>query len=156
LPTWYTANLVNVFHNILATGFDVGKEGDSVRDILEVIDSEFNTDRVGHRDEMQYGIGGTAKDHRENLQNINMRKGKKNVKKKMKGLRLCLTMAFSNADRVMISRGRMFFSRRPYITGPTAAHSSCFSFDSAGKEDDPGKVMPSASIALAIVLAVYI
>jgi hypothetical protein len=78
LPTWYTANLVNVFHNIFTAGFDVGKEGDSVRDILEVIDSESNTDRVGHRDEMQYGIGGTTKDHRENLQNINMRK-KKNV-----------------------------------------------------------------------------
>lgn len=42
------------------------------------------------------------------------------------------------------------------MTGPTEAHSSCFSFDSAGKEEEPGRVIPSASAALAIVLAVYI
>ena len=42
------------------------------------------------------------------------------------------------------------------MTGPTDAHSSCFSKDSAGKDEDPGKVMPRASAALAIVLAVYI
>lgn len=42
------------------------------------------------------------------------------------------------------------------MTGPTEAHSSCFSCDSAGKEDEPGRVMPRASAALAMVLAVYI
>lgn len=66
------------------------------------------------------------------------------------------TMAFSNAERVMISRGRMFFSRRLYMTGPIEAHSSCFSCDSAGNEEEPGRDIPSASMALAIVLAVYI
>lgn len=65
-------------------------------------------------------------------------------------------MAFSNAERVMISRGRMFVSRRLYMTGPIEAHSSCFSCDSAGNEEEPGRVIPSASMALAIVLAVYI
>ena len=66
------------------------------------------------------------------------------------------TIAFSNADLVMISRGSMFFSRRLYITFPIEAHSLCFSKDSAGKDDDPGIVIPSASAALAIVFAVYI
>ena len=42
------------------------------------------------------------------------------------------------------------------MAGPTDAHSSSFSKDSAGNDEDPGKVMPSASAALAIVLAVYI
>src|ERR1700761_906 len=66
------------------------------------------------------------------------------------------TIAFSKAERVIISRGSIFCARRPCITAPTDAHSSCFSFDSAGKEDEPGRVIPKASAALAIVLAVYI
>jgi len=65
-------------------------------------------------------------------------------------------MAFSKADRVMISRGRMFFSSRVRITGPMESHSSCFSCDSAGKDDEPGSVIPKASAALAMVFAVYI
>ena len=42
------------------------------------------------------------------------------------------------------------------MAGPMAVHSSCFSFDSAGKEEEPGRVIPSASAALAMVFAVYI
>ena len=42
------------------------------------------------------------------------------------------------------------------MTGPMEAHSSCFSCDSAGNEEEPGRDIPSASMALAIVLAVYI
>lgn len=42
------------------------------------------------------------------------------------------------------------------MTPPTAAHSSCFSWDSAGKDEEPGMVIPMASAALAMVLAVYI
>jgi len=71
-------------------------------------------------------------------------------------MEIMLTIAFSNADRVMISRGRIFFSMRARMTFPVEAHSSRFSLDSAGNEDEPGIVMPNASAALAIVLAVYI
>lgn len=42
------------------------------------------------------------------------------------------------------------------MTGPMEAHSSCFSRDSAGKDDEPVMVMPKASAALAMVFAVYI
>ena len=42
------------------------------------------------------------------------------------------------------------------MTGPMESHSWCFSLDSAGKEDEPGNVMPKASAALAMVFAVYI
>jgi hypothetical protein len=66
------------------------------------------------------------------------------------------TIAFSKAERVIIPRGRIFFSRRLRITGPTESHSSYFSLDSAGKDDEPGNDMPKASIALAMVFAVYI
>jgi hypothetical protein len=65
-------------------------------------------------------------------------------------------MAFSNAARVMISRGRMFFSSRFLIVAPTESASAIFSGYSAGNEEDPGRHMPRASIAEAIVLAVYI
>ena len=69
---------------------------------------------------------------------------------------MVVTMAFSKAERVMMSRGRMFCSRRFRIAEPTEAHSSNFSVDSAGYDDEPVSVMPRASAALAIVLAVYI
>lgn len=65
-------------------------------------------------------------------------------------------MAFSNADRVMISLGSIFFSKRLSMAEPTVVHSFRFSGLSAGNEDDPGKVIPRASEALAMVLAVYI
>ena len=65
-------------------------------------------------------------------------------------------MAFSKAARVMISRGKIFFSRRLRIAAPTDAHSCSFSGYSAGKDEDPVRVIPMASAALAIVFAVYI
>jgi len=65
-------------------------------------------------------------------------------------------MAFSKADGVMISLGKMFFSTRFRMAAPTLLHSSIFSGDSAGNDDEPGSVIPRASIALAIVFAVYI
>ena len=66
------------------------------------------------------------------------------------------TIAFSNAALVIISRGRMFLSTRFLKAGPTESHSSHFSLYSAGNEESPGSVIPSASAALAIVFAVYI
>ena len=66
------------------------------------------------------------------------------------------TRAFSNAVRVIMSRGRIFFSRRLRSAGPTDLHSSNFSSDSAGKDDDPGRVIPRTSAAEAMVFAVYI
>ena len=42
------------------------------------------------------------------------------------------------------------------MAAPTFLHSSTFSGDSAGNDDEPGNVIPKASIALAIVFAVYI
>lgn len=62
------------------------------------------------------------------------------------------TMAFSKAARVMMSRGLMFFSRRLRMAAPTVSHSCIFSGYSAGKLDEPGRVMPIASAALAMVL----
>ena len=67
-----------------------------------------------------------------------------------------LTMAFSNADRVMISRGRIFFPSSVLMVGPMLAHSCSFSGYSAGYEEDPGSVMPRTSAQDAMVFAVYI
>ena len=38
------ADLVNVFHNIFTTRFDVCKEGYTIRDILEIIYAELYAD----------------------------------------------------------------------------------------------------------------
>lgn len=56
----------------------------------------------------------------------------------------------------MMSRGRMFFSSMVSIAGPTRSHSSCFSLYAVGVEDEPGRVMPIASAAEAIVLRVVV
>lgn len=42
------------------------------------------------------------------------------------------------------------------MEAPMLSHSSSLSFTSAGKDEDPGSVIPRASAALAIVFAVYI
>jgi hypothetical protein len=66
------------------------------------------------------------------------------------------TMAFSKALRVMISLGFRFSSKRFRIAAPTESHSASLSGYSAGKEEDPGRVIPNASADEAMVLAVYI
>src|SRR5688572_9545855 len=66
------------------------------------------------------------------------------------------TMAFSNAFLVMISEGLIFFSIRFLIALPAARHSFFFSSLNAGFDDEYGKLIPSASIAEDMVLAVYI
>ena len=64
-------------------------------------------------------------------------------------------MAFSKASRVRMSDGRISSFKRVFMAPPAARHSSCFAFDSAGLEEEPGSVMPITSMAVAIVFAVY-
>ena len=63
---------------------------------------------------------------------------------------------FSNALRVIMSDGFMSFSKRLSIAFPILLQSIFFSFEIASWELLPGKLIPRASIADAIVLAVYI
>ena len=64
-------------------------------------------------------------------------------------------MAFSNAFLVMMSRGRMFFLSRFRTAEPASSQSRVFSCDTAACADEFGKLMPKASMAEAMVLAVY-
>ena len=64
-------------------------------------------------------------------------------------------IAFSNALRVMMSRGRSCFSIIPATILPAARQSSVFLPETAFCAELPGGLMPIASIAEAIVLAVY-
>mmetsp|Transcript_81464 Transcript_81464/g.213877 ORF Transcript_81464/g.213877 Transcript_81464/m.213877 type:complete len:291 (+) Transcript_81464:459-1331(+) len=65
------------------------------------------------------------------------------------------TMAFSKDFFVRMSSGFRFLSSSWRITGTSLLHSSRFSGDSAGIEELPGRDRPMASIAQAIVFAVY-
>ena len=65
-------------------------------------------------------------------------------------------IAFSNASRVMMSRGQIFFSIRLTTAAPAASASRRFSSDTASCAELSGKLIPRASIADDIVLAVYI
>ena len=56
----------------------------------------------------------------------------------------------------MICQGSIFFSSKWCMTGPMDVHSLCFYKDSTGNDEEPGKAMPRASAALAIVFAIYI
>ena len=69
---------------------------------------------------------------------------------------LTTIIAFSKACRVKISLGLMSSLSRCLIDSPAASHSDIFAFDSAGLDEDPGRVMPITSIAVAMVFAVYI
>ena len=71
-------------------------------------------------------------------------------------LTIVMTRAFSKDFLVRRSRGRMFFSRHVLMVAPIFSHSRILAGDSAGVEDEPGKVKPRDSIAVAKVLAVYI
>ena len=66
------------------------------------------------------------------------------------------TIAFSNASRVRIARGRRSSSSSRRSAAPTLRHSSRFRALAAGVELLYGSVIPSASAAAAIVFAVYI
>mmetsp|Transcript_721 Transcript_721/g.2356 ORF Transcript_721/g.2356 Transcript_721/m.2356 type:complete len:267 (-) Transcript_721:643-1443(-) len=68
---------------------------------------------------------------------------------------MTVTIAFSNAVRVMMSRGLRSFSSMLRTAAPALKHSTAFRGSSAGTEELYGRVIPSASIAVAMVLAVY-
>src|SRR5699024_2694849 len=65
-------------------------------------------------------------------------------------------IAFSNDSFVIISLGKIPFSSNLYTALPASSHSCAFASDVAGFEAFPGKLIPIASTADAIVLAVYI
>ena len=65
-------------------------------------------------------------------------------------------IAFSNDLRVTISKGLISFSKRTLIALPAAIDPAFFASPSAGFEELYGKAIPKASIAEAIVFAVYI
>ena len=64
--------------------------------------------------------------------------------------------AFSKDFRVTMSRGFKSFTRRFFRWAPSASHSSFLSLLTAGFEALYGNAIPQASMAEAIVLAVYI
>ncbi|MNI74141.1 hypothetical protein D3C73_1302080 [compost metagenome] len=65
-------------------------------------------------------------------------------------------IAFSKASLVMISRGYSSFFSSSTTALPASTHSADLSAAIAEVEEEPGRLMPSASAAEAIVLAVYI
>lgn len=68
---------------------------------------------------------------------------------------IVITSAFSNERFVKRSRGLMFFSMHVLIASADLTHSRIFAGEVAGVDDDPGKVRPMDSIAVAMVFAVY-
>ena len=65
-------------------------------------------------------------------------------------------MALINAFRVIISFGVIFFSNKFFIALPEFIQSKFLSLEIAACEELPGKLIPNASTAEAIVFAVYI
>lgn len=67
LLTRCTSNPVDILHDVFTTWLEIGKEGDSVGNRLEVVNSEGDADGVGHGDEMEDSVGGTTESHCEDL-----------------------------------------------------------------------------------------
>lgn len=68
---------------------------------------------------------------------------------------ITVVMAFSKASRVMISRGRIPFLRRFSTAAPASRQSVTLCDETAAWAELFGRLMPIASMALAMVLAVY-
>mmetsp|Transcript_26694 Transcript_26694/g.44767 ORF Transcript_26694/g.44767 Transcript_26694/m.44767 type:complete len:265 (-) Transcript_26694:765-1559(-) len=68
---------------------------------------------------------------------------------------ITVTIAFSKAARVMISKGLRSILSRFSIAAPANRHSSIFRGSSAGTELLYGRHIPRASMAVAMVFAVY-
>ena len=64
-------------------------------------------------------------------------------------------MAFSNASRVMMSEGLMSFAISSCTAAPAARQSSSLVLETAFCAELSGRLSPSASMAEAMVLAVY-
>jgi hypothetical protein len=53
---------LDVGHDVLARGLEVGQEGRAVRGRLEVVDGERDANAVRNRDQVQYSVGGASSD----------------------------------------------------------------------------------------------
>lgn len=57
-----SADALDVGHDVLAGGLEVGEEGDAVRNGLEVVDGQLDPDTVGDGDQVEDGVGGASGD----------------------------------------------------------------------------------------------
>jgi hypothetical protein len=114
----------------LPLGFTSAEDGDAFADAGEVIEGELDVHGVGHGEEVEDGVGRAAE-------------GGETV------------MAFSKALRVMMSRGRMFFLMRLRTAAPALRQSLALLLGDGGWAELLGRLMPRASMAVAMVLAVY-
>ena len=69
---------------------------------------------------------------------------------------ITIVIAFSKASFVIISDGFISFSSRSIIAIPASTQSWFFDEETASWLELPGRLIPNASIAEAIVFAVYI
>ncbi len=56
----YAADVVQVLHDILAAGFEIGETRGPIADALEVFQGQGHADRARHRNQVNHGVGGTA------------------------------------------------------------------------------------------------
>mmetsp|Transcript_5024 Transcript_5024/g.8061 ORF Transcript_5024/g.8061 Transcript_5024/m.8061 type:complete len:444 (+) Transcript_5024:422-1753(+) len=64
--TGCTANILDVLHDILARGLHIGKEGHLVTGGLEIVDGERQAARLGHGDDVKYGVSRPTSRHNHN------------------------------------------------------------------------------------------
>lgn len=69
--TGNSSNLVHILHHVLSGRFEIGEEGDSVGNGLEIVDRQLDTDGMSDGDQMQDGVGRSTQNHRQNLQSKN-------------------------------------------------------------------------------------
>ena len=100
---------MQILHHVGAAGLEIAQQRHTVADRLEVVDRHIDADGTRHGDQVKHRVGRTAErdDHH---------------------------MAFSNAARVMMSRGLISSSSSLRIAAPASAHSWSFSGEVAGAE----------------------
>ena len=69
---------------------------------------------------------------------------------------MVITIAFSNERLVSRSRGLMLLSMQILMASATLEHSRLLVGEAAGADEEPGRLRPIDSMAVAMVFAVYI
>ena len=130
--SWHTTNIVKILKTYWPEGFKSAKWGYALLEIVEIFKCQINVSCMSNSEASE--------------------------------VRICWTTQLPlrqwwHLQRLHVSRYLMALRPSSSIlttARPASSISAFFSADSAGWDDDPGRLIPITSIAVAIVLAVYI
>lgn len=65
--TGNSTDLLHILHHVLSGRLQVGQEGDSIRDRLNVVDRQGDSDGMGDSDQVKHSVRRSSQSHRQDL-----------------------------------------------------------------------------------------